>query len=306
MFRPFGFALDALRSFLTKSIYPAVLPRRLRLPKLSIVESESIIVSGLSKDYGFREVAKNGISEPHFLEVIQVLLNEESICIDAGANIGGHAIAMSKVATNGLIYAFEPQSLTFSILQNNIILNGCKNIIPYRFAVSSRDHEVISMCYFSFSNKKTNNGNLSIDQSGLMKGDLALTRTLDGFNFELVDFIKFDIQGAEVLALSGAKALIKRCKPILFVEIEERHLRKLGASTKILIELILSMEYAIYRVESTYPCDHLCIPNEKIDEFESAFMPKMKVRLSPRISGESVTLTFASSRDQTYETISVT
>lgn len=44
------------------------------------------------------------------------------------------------------------------------------------------------------------------------------TRTLDRFNFDRVDLNKLDIQGAEYVALLGARSTILRNRPGLMVE----------------------------------------------------------------------------------------
>lgn len=51
-------------------------------------------------------------------------------------------------------------------------------------------------------------------------------RTLDSFAFEHVDVIKIDVEGGELDIVRGARATIARWRPLLLVEIEERHLRQ--------------------------------------------------------------------------------
>lgn len=48
-------------------------------------------------------------------------------------------------------------------------------------------------------------------------------RTLDSYAFEEVAFIKIDVEGHEEGVLAGAAETLERCKPILLIEIEERH-----------------------------------------------------------------------------------
>ena len=49
------------------------------------------------------------------------------------------------------------------------------------------------------------------------------TRTLDSYKFTDVDFIKIDVEGHEIEVINGAKETITNNKPVLLVEIEERH-----------------------------------------------------------------------------------
>ena len=48
-------------------------------------------------------------------------------------------------------------------------------------------------------------------------------RTLDSFELLPVGFIKIDVEGHELAVLEGARATILRDRPVLLVEVEERH-----------------------------------------------------------------------------------
>jgi len=269
------------------------------LPKLSVIETPNGCFSGVENDYIFQQAVRYGTNEFDFVDFIQHILSSTSVAVDLGANIGTHSVAMAKLASSGRIFAFEAQSLTFSILQNNLLLNKCRNVTAYRFAVSNENHRLLSMQPFTFSAMNINNGDLKVDLSGTC-GDLVLSRTLDSFDFDQLDFIKLDIQGSEVRAIEGAVNLIGKYRPFLFVEIEEQHLRAMGASTKELIELVLSLDYAIYRLETVYPCDHICVPREKVDHFEGGIAPKLQARLSQRVYGSRVEVQFKKDSDQNY------
>ena len=48
-------------------------------------------------------------------------------------------------------------------------------------------------------------------------GDVVVA-ALDGFDFEVVDFVKIDVEGWEFEVLKGAVETVKRCKPVIIVE----------------------------------------------------------------------------------------
>ena len=109
-----------------------------------------------------------------------------------------------------------------------------------------------------------------------------------------------DIQGSEVNALRGAKETIMRHKPIMFVEIEEQRLRSFKSSSKELIELLLGYGYILFRVMTDYPCDYICVPKEKVDEFALSVLEKFSYRVE-RIEGKKIKLFFKHAKDQNYE-----
>src|SRR5262249_3290635 len=51
-------------------------------------------------------------------------------------------------------------------------------------------------------------------------------RTLDSYAFEDVCCIKIDVEGHELAVVAGAAETLKRCRPTLVVEIEERHTQR--------------------------------------------------------------------------------
>lgn len=235
-------------------------------PQIVLRQTGHGLFSGFTNDHLFKRAVAQGTNEPHFEALAQLILKPTDVVLDIGGNIGTHAIYLSRLVLKGKVYTFEPQSLVFSILQNNLLLNSCKNVTAYRFAISNDNHKVVAMEPFSFVGDAINNGALRVDRKEML-GDLVLTRTIDSFSFGEVAFIKLDIQGSEVKALEGARSLISESRPFMFVEVEEQHLRALGTCTQELIELVFSLGYAMYRIEIDYPCDHICVPVEKTEYF---------------------------------------
>ena len=274
------------------------------IPEITIKSTEHGIFCGFKNDYLFNQAIEKGIHEPHFVELIDNFLLPSDIALDVGGNIGTHAILLSKKLSEGHVYTFEPQSLVFSVLQNNLLLNSCENVTAYRFAISNKDHSTISMKPFTFNKKSINNAALQVDLDDAM-GDFTLTRSLDSFKFKKVNFIKIDIQGSEVMALQGAKDLILKHKPIMFIEIEEQYLRDLGTSTKELMEILFTLNYALYRIETSYPCDYICVPIDKSKSFENTVLNKLSFQTSKKIFGKLAKVTFAKTTDQIYEKLEV-
>jgi hypothetical protein len=48
-------------------------------------------------------------------------------------------------------------------------------------------------------------------------------RTLDSYALEDVGFVKIDVEGHELAALRGAEQTLRRCRPLVLVEVEDRH-----------------------------------------------------------------------------------
>lgn len=153
-----------------------------------------------------------------------VIVEKGDIVLDCGANFGVATLLFAKKAgQSGKVIAIEPETQNYLILQKVVELNKDKiaTIIPLKIAVFREnttldlyiankpgDH-TISPYYLErkdkFSDKKETVKALKIDT--IVK-DLGLER---------VDFIKMDIEGAEIDALIGAKQTIKTYKPKLAI-----------------------------------------------------------------------------------------
>ena len=100
-------------------------------------------------------------------------------------------------------------------------------------------------------------------------------KTLDSYTFENVNLIKIDAQGFESYILSGAINTINKHRPYIFIEIEEDQLKKYGFDEQSLINQIEKMDYTVkrfhigvvYQTVSGMCLDCVCIPNEKLQEY---------------------------------------
>ena len=58
--------------------------------------------------------------------------------MDIGTHIGYYSLLAAKLMENsGKVYAFEPEPYNYNILTKNIEINGYRNIIPIKKAVSN-------------------------------------------------------------------------------------------------------------------------------------------------------------------------
>ncbi|SUX02452.1 FkbM family methyltransferase [Campylobacter devanensis] len=133
------------------------------------------------------------------------------IILDIGSNIGNHTLFF--VANNLFVYSFEANSILFDIMINSIKLNKFENIIKcYNIAVSD---SVSKAKFVTFD--EANLGGQSLEISN--DGDIP-TIPLDNVDFHgKVAVIKIDVEGMECNVLNGAKNLIAKDRPLLYVEV---------------------------------------------------------------------------------------
>jgi FkbM family methyltransferase len=143
-------------------------------------------------------------------------LNINSIVVDVGANIGYYTLQMAQRAKK--VYAIEPNKICFEILKKNVKENNLKNVVLINKAAGDKKEKKYLM------RDEENLGNSKIQsnptKSPFDKGDFVLTETLDNIliNEQYISLIKIDTQGYEPEVIKGAKNIIKRNRPILFLE----------------------------------------------------------------------------------------
>ena len=149
--------------------------------------------------------------EEYESELILRNVNINSVVVDVGANIGYYTLLLAKVCKK--VYAFEPDFDCFKILLKNIAENKLQNVVAINKAVSDKK-EVRAMI-----KDKSNLGNSRLDIRCQIS-DIRKIETvkLDDEIREKVDLIKIDVQGWEPKVIMGAKKMIKKYKPILFLE----------------------------------------------------------------------------------------
>lgn len=170
------------------------------------------------------------------------LLHKGDVIIDAGANIGTHTLALAKlVGKSGVIHSFEPQQEIYEILLDNINANNLKNVQAYWAAIGSSSGKC-RLPKIDYS-QVNNFGLVSIVGEGDPEVPLV---TIDSLELPKLNLIKIDVEGAEADVIRGSVSTLRRLRPILYVENNNRQKRKA------LVELIRSMKYRLWWHLSAY------------------------------------------------------
>jgi FkbM family methyltransferase len=121
------------------------------------------------------------------------------VIFDVGAGIGEDTIILSHAVTpSGRVIAIEPHPRVFRCLQKTVRLNELTNVIMLSCAVHSSDGEV-----------RMSDGEFYAASTVFhaVGGERVPARSLDSLFDEIglvrVDFLKMNIEGAEVDALAG-------------------------------------------------------------------------------------------------------
>ena len=191
------------------------------------------------------EIMNFGDYERKELEMMRNFIGPKSVILDIGANVGWYSLNYSRIANKGLVLAYEPAPKTFGYLKENIDLNGAKNIKSFNFGLS----DVNKTLTFYYDPGLSGATSLKRLHEGRKKVKIKCkVKRLDDVNLrtERIDFIKCDIEGAEILAVKGGIRTIDRHKPVLFLEMLRKWAKKFGYHPNDIIDLLSAHGYACF------------------------------------------------------------
>ena len=174
-----------------------------------------------------------------------------AVGIDIGANIGLFSLQAINPEMNpdAKILAFEPNPLTFSRLQLTIEENSLSNnIVAFPLAIS----ENTELAKFSLHSDILCSGDGIFDtgRAGLSKNIIVHVTTLDSLNnifgLKRLDWIKIDVEGAELLVLRGGVNTIRSLRPKIIFEIHRDNIKPYGTSSNEIFTFLNSLDYKIY------------------------------------------------------------
>jgi FkbM family methyltransferase len=125
-------------------------------------------------------------------------IEPNDIVIDIGANVGSFAIFASRQACAGMVFTFEPDPTAFTLLQENLKLNGITNARPVHAAVGGSDGTTI----LHLDESHTGRASLYAEHVHVAGQEfevplVSLRTILDSNGIDRCNFLKLDCEGAE-------------------------------------------------------------------------------------------------------------
>lgn len=183
------------------------------------------------------------------------LIPEGGVIIDAGAFVGDHTITYSQiVGRDGAVFAFEPHPVAYQALHLNVA--RLSNVATFRAALSDRAEDL------PFNPIDNAGGSFLLDGGSVSVAAV----TLDEFllpNLKRCDLIHLDAEGWEPRILRGARQLIAQFRPVMLVEMCDKHLRRAGSSEPELMAALVALGYTVTTIPSHLEPelrDVLCVP----------------------------------------------
>ena len=156
-------------------------------------------------------------------DFVDIHLPPGAVVMDIGANIGAVAIYLaSKVGPTGLVLAYEPDASNLEISRRNLEANGNPaqiQLVPKGLFDREATLEFFAGGNYTSSLLKTSFVEAESNKYQVVKVPVTtLDAETERLGLTRLDFVKMDVEGAEVAALKGARKTLERFHPSIIVE----------------------------------------------------------------------------------------
>jgi FkbM family methyltransferase len=179
-----------------------------------------------------RQLLTRGEYDWKEVQLLSRLLNRTSRVAVVGAHIGAVLIPLVRMAEVRSAMAYEPSPRNFKLLQINLAQSGLSQVVEAKnIAVGERSGRA------RFTENRINTGNSRLTARG---GNVEVAlETLDATipdDWDSIDLIAMDVEGAEVRAMRGATRTLKKTK-CFYVEFAPEQLHEQGSTVSEFIDL---------------------------------------------------------------------
>jgi FkbM family methyltransferase len=198
----------------------------------------------------------HGRYEPVLTQIASSLISPHEVCVDAGANFGWYTTLFAKlVGDSGSVHAFEPVPRMFKELEVNcgLLAEGAHVFISNTALGEKNGHVTLHL----FEGESTGHASMSTQgRTNFDSYDCGIV-TLDSYlidnKIDNVDFVKVDIEGAELSFLKGSSRLFEQVTPPIFLmEMALDTTKHFGyLPNDLLVFLAKKADYLFYAVDET-------------------------------------------------------
>tara|TARA_R110002072_G_scaffold29809_10_gene93765 strand:- start:965 stop:3706 length:2742 start_codon:yes stop_codon:yes gene_type:complete len=178
-------------------------------------------------------ISKDGVYEPWLVKYLEIASNfygADKDAVDVGANVGLITSVLSQLQNKANVIAFEPLSVVYDHLVENVNGNRFTNVITEKVILGEYDHKTqninasfggnVGGAYVTSEKVKNTEYSEEVQTISL---DTYFTNHKNSFD---VKILKIDVEGWETPVLKGARKTLSKHQPVVFIElnVQERTL----------------------------------------------------------------------------------
>ncbi len=148
------------------------------------------------------------------------LVDPKRASIDVGANKGVYTYFLARWSRH--VHAFEPNPKLFSVLRRTMGRSPAATLSPLALADRAGEAELrVPRRTSGYSNQGSSLSAVKVPDN--FRAVTVQTARLDDLGISDIGFMKIDVEGFESQVLQGARDTIARDRPVLLIEMEEKH-----------------------------------------------------------------------------------
>ena len=218
-------------------------------------------------------------------EFVMRLLRRDMTVVDAGAHHGLYTLLASKrVGWDGHVIAIEPSPRECVRLEKHLRMNRCSNteLVPCALGENPGEEDL----YLVDGEQDWCNSLRRPAVSEPIHTVRVPVRRLDDVLAEsgvsTVDFVKLDVEGAELSVLYGAMKLLHRePRPAILAEVRDTRTQPWGYAAREILQFLVRMDYRWFAFaakgalvpiscdQASYDANLVALPVERVEEFFS-------------------------------------
>jgi len=232
------------------------------------------------------ETLLKGVFEAAELAFVQKFLQPGMTVLDIGAHQGLYSLVASRrVGRSGRVFSFEPSPRERRALRLNLAINFSRNVTVEALALGSQ--ETTADLYVVQGNQTGCNSLRPPDVYSSTLPIRVQVTTLDQWLSQLgissIDFIKLDVEGAELDVLKGASTFLQiRPRPMILAEVQDARTVPWGYHAKEILTFLQNAGFSWLRLvhdgslekldvgAESFEGNFLACPNESVEALQQA------------------------------------
>lgn len=190
---------------------------------------------------------------------LRLVVGPGSVCVDVGAAAGLYTLALSQLAgPSGQVHSVEPLTFARPVWTRVLGARDGANVLYHPLALGSGPGSGTMSVPLGRFGPVTGRSFLKAGSHGLgsnaeFSGQMTVSVEVDTLDalcaragITRLDFMKVDVEGAELHVLEGGKRAIETLKPTILIEIEARHTERYDYSPEDIVRWLTERGYTMH------------------------------------------------------------
>ncbi len=201
-----------------------------------------------SKNWFFPRYHGGKLHEPAVSKVFVEYVKDSDCVIDAGAHLGYFTCLAAGLSPNGSVHSFEVDPKCIPIIQKNISANQFNQVRINNLAIAN-DRMEIHIPVMGTPNPRLSIGTKKEAEPETMISVMATSIDQYVQEHQLEpDFIKIDVEGAELDALKGMEQTLQRPNLKMLVEVHPKNLEAFGYHYQEVLQILSDSGFHLYEL----------------------------------------------------------